>query len=313
MLERIMTLTFLSTLLTASVRMAMPLMYAGLGEMIAEKAGVMNIGMEGVMLSGAFFAFAGAYFSSSLAIGLLAGMLGGLLVSLVHALLSIKLSQDQSVSGIAINIFMGGVTSFLYRLMNRGQSYQQISTFPKIAIPGLSGIPLVGSALFNQDVLTYAMYFLIPLSAWFYAKTTLGLSCRAIGENPVAADSAGVPVHRYQLASTVLNGLLGGIGGAFLVLVQVGGFSENMTSGRGYIALAAVILGRTCPEGVLLASLLFGAANALQIRLQAIGVPLPTQALAMLPYIITLLALLFSIGKNKAPEALAKPYIRGQR
>lgn len=313
MLEQILTVSFMTAFLTAAVRMAMPLVYAGLGETISEKAGIINIGMEGVMLSGAFFSFAGAFYTGSIPVGLICGMAGGAMVSSIHGLLSIRLAKDQSVSGIAINIFMLGVTSFLYKLMSNGQSYQQIEPLTKIRLPLLADIPLVGNALFNQDILTYVAYALVIGVTFFYKKTSKGLAFAAIGENPRSADSAGIPVHRYQYAALLMNGILGGIGGAYLVLVQVGNFSENMTSGRGYIALAAVILGRYIPMGMLGAALVFGAANALQIRLQAIGVPLPSQALSMLPYIITLIALLGSIGKSSAPEALGKPYIRGAR
>lgn len=313
MLEQILTVSFLTAFLTAAVRMAIPLVYAGLGETIAEKTGILNIGMEGVMLSGAFFSFAGTFYSGSIIVGLLCGMAGGAAVSGIHALLSIKLAKDQSVSGIAINIFILGVTSFLYKLMSSGQSYQQIEPLAKLRIPLLADIPLIGNALFHQDILTYIAYALVIGVTFFYNKTSKGLAFASIGENPRAADSAGIPVHKYQYTAMLLNGFLGGIGGAYLVLVQVGNFSENMTSGRGYIALAAVILGRYIPAGMLGAALVFGAANALQIRLQAIGVPLPSQALSMLPYIITLIALMGSIGKSNAPESVGKPYIRGAR
>ena len=313
MLEQIFTIGFLTAFLTAAVRMAVPLAFAGLGETIAEKTGIVNIGMEGVMLSGAFFSFAGTFFSGSILVGILCGMAGGAMISGIHALLSVRLAKDQSVSGLAINIFVLGVTSFLYKLMSGGQSYQQIVPLSKLRIPLLADIPLIGNALFNQDILTYLIYILVIAVTLFYKKTSLGLAFASIGENPRSADSAGIPVHKYQYIAMLLNGILGGLGGAYLVLVQVGNFSENMTSGRGYIALAAVILGRYIPFGMLGAALIFGGANALQIRLQAIGVPLPTQALAMLPYVITLIALLGSIGKNSAPEALGKPYIRGAR
>lgn len=313
MLEQIFTISFMTAFLAAAVRMAVPLAYAGLGETISEKTGILNIGMEGVMLSGAFFSFAGAYFFGNLAMGLLCGVLGGVAASMIHAVLSIRLAKDQSVSGISINIFMLGVTSFLYNLLNSGDSYKQIEPLSRLRIPVLADIPLIGSALFEQDIMAYVLFVLIGLVTWFYAKTSLGLSFAAIGENPRAADSAGIPVHKYQYIAMACNGILGGIGGAYLVLVQVGNFSENMTSGRGYIALAAVILGRYMPFGMLAAAFLFGAANALQIRLQAIGVPLPPQALAMLPYVITLVALLGSIGRNHAPEGLSKPFIRGAR
>ena len=293
--------------------MAVPLAYAALGEVFLERAGILNIGMEGVMLGGAFFSFAGAFYSNNLFVGLVCGMLGGCVVSLIHGFLCIKLSQNQSVSGIALNIFMLGVTSFGYRLMSEGQSYQQIEPFASIKIPVLSDIPLIGDALFNQDILTYCVYVLIVLAIVFYKKTAAGLAFSSIGEHPAAADAAGISVYKYQWLAIIVNGILGGIGGAVLVLVQTGKFSENMVSGRGYIALAAVILGRYTPLGSFGAALVFGGANALQIRLQALGVPLPTQALAMLPYIVTLIALLGSIGRSNEPESLAKPYVRGSR
>lgn len=176
MLEQIMTVGFVTAFLTASVRMAVPLIYAGLGETISEKAGILNIGMEGVMLGGAFFSFAGTFYSGSLAVGLLCGMAGGAMVSAIHGLLSIRLAQDQSVSGIAINIFMAGVTSFLYKLMSSGQSYQQIEPFAKLKIPFLGDIPLIGNALFNQDVLTYGVYVLVILVTLFYSRTSKGMA-----------------------------------------------------------------------------------------------------------------------------------------
>ena len=313
MLEQILTIGFFTAFFSAAVRMAMPLIYAGLGEVFAEKAGILNIGMEGVMLSGAFCSFAGALFSGSLWIGMLAGILGGIAVSMIHAFLSIHLAQNQSVIGLALNTFVLGLTSFFSRIVKEGESYQQLSTFSTIRIPVLSDIPLIGDALFNQDIFTYILYIIVFVMTIFYAKTAKGLAFEAIGEHPRAADAAGIPVHKYQYIAMIVNGILGGIGGAHLVLVQLGVFSENMTSGRGYIALAAVILGRYTPIGTVGAALIFGGANALQIRLQAVGVPLPAQALAMLPYIITLIALLGSIGRSNEPESLSKPYIRGSR
>lgn len=313
MLEQILTVSFITAFLAAAVRMAVPLAFSGVGELIAEKAGILNIGMEGVMLSGAFFSFAGAYFTGSILLGMFCGILGGVAIAMIHAVLSIHLAKDQSISGISLNIFAAGVTSFLYKLMSSGDTYKQIEPLSRLRIPVLADIPFVGSALFEQDIMTYALYFLIIAVAWFYRRTSVGLAFASIGENPGAADTAGIPVHFYQYLAMLANGILGGLAGAYLVLVQVGNFTENMTSGRGYIALAAVILGRYTSFGVAGAALLFGAANALQIRLQAIGVPLPTQALAMLPYLITLAALATSIGKSRKPEALSRPFIRGAR
>lgn len=313
MLNEILTFSFITAFLSAAVRLAIPLMYGGLGETVAEKTGILNIGMEGVMLSGAFFSFVGAWFSGNLFMGVLGGMIGGLAVSMLHGLLSIRLAKDQSVSGLALNMLMLGVTSFLFKIMSTGQSYQQIETFNNIPIPLLSKIPLIGEAFFNKDILTYVLYVLIILTYLFYKRTNLGLSLIAVGEHPQAAASAGVPVHKYQWCAMAVNGILGGIGGAYLVLVQLGVFTENMISGRGYIALATVILGRYTPFGMFGAALLFGAANALQIRLQTVGIAISPYLLAILPYAITLIAMLGAIGKNSQPEALSKPYIKGSR
>lgn len=313
MLEQIISVGFLTAFLSAAVRLAVPLMYAGLGETIAERTGILNIGMEGVMLSGAFFSFAGAWYSGSVMVGLFCGILGGIGVSTLHALLTVKLAKDQSVSGLALNMMVLGLTSFLYKLVSSGQSYQQIATFPTIQIPLLSQIPIIGEAFFNRDMLTYLLYIFLIVTLLFYKKTKTGLSFISVGEHPRAAASAGVPVHKIQWISMILNGIFGGIGGAYLVLVQLGVFTENMTSGRGYIALATVILGRYTPFGMFGAALLFGAANALQIRLQTIGVSVSPYLLNILPYAITLIAMLGAIGKNSQPESLGKPYIKGSR
>ena len=307
------TVEFLTTLAAATVRLAVPVMFAGLGETIAEKTGILNIGIEGVMLSGAFFAFAGAWYSKSLMAGILCGMLGGIFISSIHGFLSINMAKDQTVSGLALNIFALGFTSYFFKLMQNGSEYQQIDKMEIIKIPVLSKLPVLGQAFFAQDILTYSIYVLMILAFIFYRKTNLGLSFFAIGENPKAAASVGIPVHKYQWISVILNGILGGIGGANLVLVQLGVFNENMTSGRGYIALAAVILGRYSPVGVFAAALLFGTANALQIRLQTIGISISPYILAMLPYAATLFAMLFASGKNNKPKSLAVPFIKGSR
>ena len=313
MLEKILTWSFLTALLASGVRMAIPLMLGGLGEMVSERSGVLNIGMEGVMLCGAFFSFAGAYYTHSLLVGLIVGMLAGAGVSLLHALLCVRGKQNQTVSGLALNMLGLGLTSYLYKLMCNSGEQLQVGMLPKIDLPLLSRIPVLGEAFFQQDILAYVTYLLLIAAFVFYRFTRAGLSMKAIGENPMAADAAGIPVERTQMLSCLVNGLLGGAGGAYLIVAQLGLFTDNMTAGRGYIALAAVILGRYSPQGVFLAALLFGVANAAQIRLQALGSTVPMQALAMLPYVITLCALMLTCGRSREPEALAKPYIRGGR
>ena len=313
MLDTILTWSFWTALLASGVRMAMPLLYAGLGELISERSGVLNIGMEGVMLCGAFFSFAGAYYTGSLALGVLIGMLGGAAISLIHGVICVKGKQNQTVSGLALNMLSLGLTSYLYKLMCNTGEHLQTGVLEKIDLPLLSRIPLIGEAFFSQDIMAYIAYLLVIAAFVIYRFTRVGLSLSAIGENPMAADTAGIRVERRQLIACLLGGLLGGAGGAYLTIAQLGLFSDNMTAGRGYIALAAVILGRYSPSGVLLAALLFGLANAAQIRLQALTTAIPVQALAMLPYVITLAALLITSGRSREPESLAKPYIRGGR
>ncbi|MBQ4089218.1 MAG: ABC transporter permease [Clostridia bacterium] len=313
MIDKIFTISFLTALLASGVRMAIPLMYAGLGEMVSEKSGVLNIGLEGVMLCGAFFSFAGAYFTGSLFLGLIIGMIAGMLVGLLHAFVCVYGKQNQTVSGLAINMIGLGITSYLYKLMCDRFSHMQIEVLPQLNIPLLSDIPVIGPAFFQQDILAYVVYILLIAAFVFYRFTRTGLGMAAIGEKPMAADAAGIHVERKQFLACAINGLLGGAGGAYMIVAQLGLFSDNMTAGRGYIALATVILGRYCPGGVFLASLLFGVANGAQIRLQALGVELPMQLLAMLPYVITLLALLITSGRSREPESLAVPYIRGGR
>ena len=313
MSDSLTTLAFWTALLASAVRMAMPLLFAGLGEMVSERSGILNIGMEGVMLCGAFFSFAAAYYTGSLWLGLLCGMAGGAFISLIHGFLCVRGKQNQTVSGLALNMLALGLTSYLYKLMCNTGEHLKTAVLPKAEVPLLKHIPLLGEAFFCQDALAYIAYALLAVAFVIYRFTRVGLSLSAIGENPMAADAAGIQVEKRQLIACLIGGLLGGAGGAYLTLAQLGLFSDNMTAGRGYIALAAVILGRYSPTGVLLASLLFGLANAAQIRLQAVSTDIPVQALAMLPYLITLAALLFSSGHSREPEALAKPYIRGGR
>ena len=296
MLEKMMTWSFLTALLTSGVRMATPLFYAGLGEMISEKSGVINIGMEGVMLCGAFFSFAAALYTGSLWAGVLAGMAGGMLISMLLALVCVRGKQNQTVCGLALNMLALGLTGYLYKLMCNAGGHLQIGILPQLPLPGLKAIPVMGEAFFRQDILVYIACLLALACFAFYRFTRAGLAMASIGENPMAADAAAIPVERCQMIACALNGALGGLGGAYLIVAQLGMFSDNMTAGRGYIALAAVILGRYCPGGVALASLLFGVANAAQIRLQALGSALPTQLLAMLPSVVPLCAPVLTSG-----------------
>lgn len=316
MWNEIFNLAFMTSFLSAAVRMAIPLLYAALGETVSQKSGTLNIGLEANMLSGAFFGFAMAYWTGSLALGFVGGMLGGALFSMIHSFLSVFLRQNQSVTGTALNLFAAGLTSYLFAVMvnNTAGQYPQVDTLQTITIPLLSKIPLIGEAFFNKDIVTYISYMLVIAIAFFLKRTVWGKSLIAVGENPQAADTVGINVFRTRYLAALFNGLMCGMGGAYLVLGQLGMFSENVTSGRGYIALSLVVFGRRNPIGVFLGSLFMGAANALQFKMQALNIDMPIQFFTGLPYIMTIVVLLLSASrKSTEPGGLSKPYIRSMR
>ena len=317
MWDKILTLAFMGSFLSAAVRMAIPLAYAALGEMISQKSGTINIGLEANMLGGAFLGFAVTYWTGSLPLGFLAGMVAGACFGLLHAFFSIYLRQNQNVIGTALNLFALGLTSYMFQvIVNRtAGNYPQISTLPTLPIPLLCKIPLIGDAFFNKDIIAYLLYALIIVLVWFLNQTAWGMSLVSVGENPKAADTVGLPVFRIKYLAAAFNGLMSGLGGAYLVLGQLGMFSENVTSGRGYIALSLVVFGRRNPVGVCLAALFMGAANALQFKMQTLGVDMPIQVFTGLPYVLTVLVLAISAVKktDADPAALGKPYIRTMR
>ena len=299
--------------LTAAVAQGTPLLLTALGEIMNQRAGVLNLGLDGMMLFGAVTAFISLIASGSLFVAVLVGGLCAALLALIHAFLSVTCRVHQVICGLALNMLALGLTGYLYKLMCNAGGHLQIGILPQLPLLGLQKIPVLGEAFFRQDILVYIVCLLAIACFIFYRFTRIGLAMASIGENPMAADAAAIPVERCQMIACALNGALGGLGGAYLIVAQLGMFSDNMTAGRGYIALAAVILGRYCPGGVALASLLFGVANAAQIRLQALGSTLPMQLLAMLPYVVTLCALVLTSGRSREPKALSKPYIRGSR
>ncbi len=304
----------ISALLAASIRMATPLTLAGLGEVYAEKSGVLNIGLEGIMLSGAFFSFITAFYSQSLWLGVLGGCLGGVFISMIHGVLSVRFRVDQTIAGLALNFLALGMTSFFFLIaFGKTTDLPQCPVAPQIAIPLLKDIPIIGPALFNQDPFVYAMYVLVGLSYVVLQKTEWGVNISAIGEHPKAADAAGINVFNTRYLTSLLNGVFGGLGGSYLSLALLGFFQENVTSGKGYIALVVVILGRRHPVGTLLAAIVVGAADALQFRLQTTGSGIPSQVFNMFPYVVTVLVLLISIGKDRTPAALGEPYVRNRR
>jgi len=296
----------LTGFLAAAIRISTPLLLAATGEMLNERAGVINLGVEGAMLAGALASALGAMEGGPWA-GVLLAVAAGVLVSGVFAAVAIGARADQIIAGTAVTLGSVGLTGAVYRTAF-GASGPGLSlpTFPSVAIPGLSGIPVVGPAVFNQPLLTYLAWLLIPAVGWFLFRSWWGLALRATGESIEAARASGVPARRVQILATLTGGALAGLAGATLVLAQVGTFAEKMTAGRGFIAIAIVVLGRWHPGGVLLAALLFGAASALQFALQAMGLAAPYQLFLVLPYLLALAALAGGVGRSRQPAGLGQ-------
>jgi simple sugar transport system permease protein len=292
--------------LAAAVRISTPLLYAATGELLVERSGVINLGVEGAMLAGALAAALGAGLGGPW-IGVITAVAAGVAVASVFAAVALGARADQIITGTAVTLGAIGLTGAVYRsAYGAGGPGLSIPTFAALPIPGLASIPVAGPALFAQPVLTYLAWLLVPAVWWFLFRSWWGLALRATGESAEAAHASGVPVWRIRVTAALVAGGLAGLGGATLVLAQVGTFAEKMTAGRGFLAIAVVILGRWHPVGVLLASLLFGAATALQFAFQAMGLGLPYQLFLMLPYVLALAALAVRIRGWRAPAGLGK-------
>jgi ABC-type uncharacterized transport system permease subunit len=292
--------------LAAAVRVATPLVLAATGETITERSGVINLGLEGTMLAGALAATLGATASGPWS-GVACAIVAGMLLAAVFALLAVGARADQIITGTAITLAAVGVTGTVYR-----QAYGSsgagltIPTLKSVAIPGLSEIPVLGPALFDQPAPTYLALLGMPIVWWVLFRTRLGLALRATGEGAAMARAAGVRTNLIRSGATVVGGGFAGLAGASLVLAQVGSFTEGMTAGRGYVAIAIVVLGRWHPVGIALGALLFGVATALQYLLQTLGLDAPYQLFLMLPYLLTLLALAGAVGRARAPADLGR-------
>lgn len=296
----------LDAFLQGTIRTATPLALAAMGETIAERAGIINIGLEGSIIAGALAATVAAQ-HAGVSSGIVAAMLAGLVVALLFALFVVKLRADQIITGTAISMLALGATGTIYRLLyGEMGAALTVPTMPVVRIPGLASVPVVGDALFAQPVVTYVAYLLVPLVAWWMYRTHAGLALRAVGESPEAATASGVRSARVRTLAIAADGMLGGLAGATLVLAQAGTFVEGMSAGRGFIAIAIVALGRWRPIGVALAALVFGAASALQYAFQATGTRAPYQLFLALPYLLTLVALAAARGRSIAPAALAR-------
>ena len=313
MLADILQSGLIISILATAVRMGTILLLAAIGELVVERSGVLNLSVEGMMLSGAFGGFMGAYYTNSLWLGVLSAILAGLLVSALFGLLAIILQIDQTVSGLTVNIFAGGLTFYLYRALfpNVGATnIPSLKPFSQFQIPFLSDIPIIGKILFSQYALSYLAFFLMLLVAFYLYRTKSGLILRTLGENPRVVDMKGINVMRYRFLAVLFGGMMAGLAGSFITLASVGIFVADITSGRGWLAIAIVIFGDWKPVKILWASLFFGFIDALQMQLQALGVQLPFQLFLAMPYILTTLAVFLARKRSGAPLALGVHYVR---
>ena len=302
-----------SGLLFGAVSLSVPLVFGALGGVIGERAGVVNVAIEGQFLLGAFSAAMLATLTHNPFVGLIGAMIGGVLVSFVLGAFAIKYLVDQVIVGVVLNVLVTGLTGFLYGvlLVPNAETLNSPTRFTRIEIPLLSEIPIIGPVLFNQTFIVYLMYLTVAAVAWGLYRTRWGLRVRAVGEHPQAADTVGIKVNSTRFWNVTLAGAIAGIGGAYFTLVSVPAFTKEMTAGLGFIALAAVIFGRWDPIRATLAALLFGFATNLQNLLTVLKTPIPSEFMLMLPYLVTILAVAGFAGQIRAPAADGKPYIKG--
>ena len=301
-------------LLDATVRAGTPILFATLGAILNERAGIINLGVEGLMLIGALAGFAGAFFSGSMMAGVAAGFAAAALAGSIHALVTVQLRGNQIVSGLALTMFGIGVTA----LFGRGMVGETIAGLQRIAVPGLARLPVVGRAFFEQDLLIYLSFFLVFFTRFILYRTRIGLNLRTVGENPAAADTCGISVSRYRFSGVTAGAGLIGIGGAYLSLAMTPMWIENMSAGRGWVAVALVIFSGWSPSRALFGAYLFGGITAMQLRFQAVGTDISVHVLQMLPYAFTIAVLVISTlrlqkGASEQPQSLGMPYDREDR
>lgn len=301
-------------ILTFTVAAATPIAFGAMSGVMCERSGVVNIAIEGMMLTGAMVAVVFASVSGSLWLGLAGAIIAGGLLAVFLAVLAIHFRVDQIIAGTAINIFALGITSFIsQRFLQPNPALNSGGVFAKIAIPGLSQFPIIGPVFFNQSIIIYILFFTIIAIHFMLFYTRWGLRTRAVGEHPRAADTLGVNVFKIRYINVIIGGMIAGVGGAYFTIGSVGRFDEAITAGKGFIGLAAMIFGRWTPLGAYGASLIFGFADSLQARLQVLGktqVPIPSEWLLILPYLVTMIVLAGVVGKTVAPAADGKPYTK---
>ena len=305
----------LTGLLQAAVLLAVPLIFGSMAGLLCEKSGVINIAIEGQLLFAAFVSAVVASLSQNLIWGLISAPIAGVLVSWILAYFSIRFQVDQVILGFVINVLVLGLTNFFYTvlLVPYESTWNAAGSFSAIPIPVLSKIPIIGPILFNQTIIVYLMYLIVTVIQIALFKSKWGLRTRAVGELPIAADSVGIDVNKLRFRNVLIAGAVAGVGGAVFTIGAVGVFSQSMTAGAGFIALACLIFGKWSPKGALIAALFFGFTNSLQSNLSIAGVPIPSEFMLMIPYIATIIAVSGLIGRVRAPAADGIPYLRGTK
>jgi ABC-type uncharacterized transport system permease subunit len=308
MISEFLSATVLVGILASGIRLATPYLYAAIGETFGQRSGVLNLGVEGQMLLGAFAAFYVVLNTGNLWLGLLTAAIVGAAMGLAMAYVTINLNAEQGISGIGFYLFGLGMSDLLFQQLVG--TVETVKGFPPVYIPILSDIPIIGKIFFSQNIMVYGAYLLVPIALFILNRTTLGLKIRSVGENPDAADSLGVSVARTRYFTVILGGILSAIAGASLSIALLDVFQQNMTSGMGFIAVALVYFGAWRPLGVLRGALLFSMVMSLQLWVQIMGGNIPSDIAVMMPYVLTILVLVATASKVRAPSALSRPFER---
>lgn len=309
-MKHLLTLNVFTGILNTMMGLSTPFLYAAIGETFAQTSGVVNLGVDGIMLLAAYAAFFVALTTGSLWLGLLAAVVVGLLMGLLMSVVSVTLKAEQGVSGIGLYMFGLGLSSLLFQVTIG--TVKTIVGFPSVKIPLLGDIPIIGPILFNDSIVVYGAFLLVPIAWFVLERTTLGQKIKAVGQNPAAADSVGISVNGIRYLSVCLGAVLAGVAGASLSISELNLFQDNLTAGQGFIAVALVYFGGWNPFGVLAGALLFSVVNSLQLWMQVLDVKIPSNVAIMLPYLLTIAALAVTVKRVRQPAALNKPFERGE-
>ena len=309
-MKDIVPVGILGGILISMIRLATPFLYAAIGETFAQTSGVVNLGVDGIMLLSSYGAFYVALNTGNLWLGMLTAIVIGLLMGLLMSFISVTLKAEQGISGIGLYMFGLGMSSLLFKITIG--TVKTIDGFRPVKIPLLGDLPVVGSILFQHSLPVYGAFLLVPIAWWVLEKTTLGLKIKSVGQNPAAADSLGISVAKVRYFSVCLGSVLAGIAGASLSIALVNLFQDNLTAGQGFIAVALVYFGSWSPWGVMGGALLFSVVNSIQLWMQVLGVKIPSDVAVMLPYLLTIAALTITANRARQPAALNKPFERGE-